>query len=413
MSDPNLSRPYQAIFWAASLFTFGLILVWVFKRPAGGASPLDALGESYHVTEQDILDVPTIGARRTKWRPVFLGAPTSTPPEPPADPRWPDDESPPNTPNTRVDPKSVEVEWLRHVMGRARERAPRSATGRIKARLGKGFGTNGWHIIDQERPEAPRGMETITQLRISDALMRRVALGPVWREGRGAFVEIEMDVEIAVSKPTSKRLEVKNLRITPWSRERKIAWVLADWRWSMPADGKEFGKLWDGMSLLMEIEDVRNTAWSKHFRGYRAFRAKIYNPRSALAGRSAHHHMLLLGKDRAIFVGGDEEAIEILAALKLSVNDIHSAREWVETFAGLRDFQLERKKREWNHPHYKTTPEDWKLKLRKTENGRVLTCILLVDPYITFCRKYTFRIAPGGAVTAKPGDPVFMNGGYK
>jgi len=207
----------------------------------------------------------------------------------------------------------------------------------------------------------------------------------------------------------------ENVMYDPVRRVQVLA-ALVVFAW--PAFGGEDNPMGKATALARQ-------RWKKHFRQLtpiksprlRAllgdcpiYQATVFNPISAIAGRPTFLHTLALRPDGPVFIERDRDAAALLSQCKAPTADPEAALSLALAFGELRNYNLETRVRAAGAA---PRPQDWAILIGESKDGWSVGCTFLVDPNITFCRRYRIAITRSGQLTVQPGKRVFARGGYR
>lgn len=166
--------------------------------------------------------------------------------------------------------------------------------------------------------------------------------------------------------------------------------------------------------LLRSFEEVRAPELELFLKGDRAFRATVYNPRAAIAGRPTFLYLLVVGDDESHYLESDEEARRFLTSRWVAVVDDEGARRAVRAFVALRSYEIVEAPPGPRSSKGIRAEHLWRLTVNRSNEGWTVTCGVLWDPNIHAVSHYSFLIdGRSGLLTVRQQRLLMKFGGYR
>ncbi len=181
----------------------------------------------------------------------------------------------------------------------------------------------------------------------------------------------------------------------------------------------------DPGDIPAEVRDAAKARW-KDLRGLvplkspclssipgesRVYRAEVFNPKSAIAGRPMLVHAIVVVGQKHIFIQDDASAAEALSIGSRQVRGVSDGVSRIEAFVELRGYRFMIGKEDCKAEGF---PEgDWTLTLSHMNAEWIVSCPVLTDPYIEYVQSYEFRVNDDGSLKVKQGKVLSCKGGYK
>ena len=165
--------------------------------------------------------------------------------------------------------------------------------------------------------------------------------------------------------------------------------------------------------LVRDVQPITSPLFSEYLPRCQIFRVTVFNPASAIAGRSFFPHAMVIQDEQPCFIDCGKAATDFLSTLGLSVTNELAARDVVQLFADLRDYKLAERE---DVPDGKglgnSSPEDWKVRVSRSGESWVVVAPFMCDPVIDAYGQWKLIITREGSVRAEFVKLLFARDGY-